>query len=783
MTVNEAVAHVKAVMGENWPKMKPVPEEAIIPLCEAIWAAGQRPNIHTFAKYFPGAWIRAFVPGIAAWRTQRGFRRKARYPSIGRLEDLVPHVAPEIARAPFTCFDPSNDGRWPVPPARVIGYVRGIENISLRNVMTLFAVLKDLTQYQFYSRVVSFTGSMRLLMTETGAEDVAAIDPDDMFRRILDNEIGKGLKPSHRAHVSQEWNSIRHCFEDYAEKLSPKQRQSLEKFFLKPIRDRRRLAKYGAYSSWKEEQQRRVKARTQVVHDRFHHLRYVARIRLNQARRMYKATEQAIRYVEANRVPMPYLFSYEEMGTTDGGRPIRQTVHLTLWDPVSRFSRLLELGYRSIGKSRLFRKRSGEFSPERTAYQVEYRRSEPLEHVVTLSDPWFLELCGSYVFSDTERVDTLHRRHEFYRRWGYDNSDHWDVPMRIVGWGQLLAEWDYLRERGHLLFSAEAVYVAALFGHLAIRLQTITGARLGEIQQIAQNPECIKELVNVGPKAATRWLLRLVPKGEPKARQNYYIDGDTKNDLVNVIAYLRHKTGEKKLPIIDSEFKKTPPDRYVFQWEGKPIDQAVLNGVIRFVLHGAVIRSSDGQGVHLTSHLLRHAFATEMASRNVPVDIIAAMLHQRDATVTKYYSRPTQTQVLEAAETIFVDRIDVAAEAIRSPGEIGRMLAEAQGKIGALTEVLGGTCVIANMCPAKFACIGCAGNAPDPNKRYQVEQKRRWAQEHASWAAAERLPAEDRQLSRLVQDCDLMLQEMDLIEKANKDADQTVMIQSERDRV
>jgi hypothetical protein len=780
MTVTDAVAHVKSVMGDNWPRMKAVPEEAIIPLCEALWAEGIRPNIHTFAQHFPGSWTRGFVPGIAAWRLQRGFRRKTRYPAIGNIGDLAPHIASEIAKAPFTCFDPLNDGRWPVPPARVIGYVRGIENMSLRNTMALFVLLKDLTQHQFYARVVSFVASMRILMIETGDEDLAAIDPDKMFLRILNNEIGTGLTRGKRAHLSQEWNSIRHCFEDYAERLSPEQRQVMEPFFLRSVQDRRRLAKYGLHSAWKLERQARVKARTQVVHDRFHQLRFVARIRLNQARRMYEATDQAVRHIEANRIPLPYSFSYDEIGITESGRSVRQKIHLTLWDSVSRFARLLELGYSSIDKSRLFRKRSGEFAPERVTYQIEYRRSEPLENAAAVPEPWFLEPCRCYVFSDTERIDTLHRRHEFYRQWGYDNSDHWDVPMRIVGWGQHLAEWDFLRERGHLLFSAEGVFVASLFGHLAIRLQTITGARLGEIQQLAQNPECIKQLVNVGPKAATRWLLRLVPKGEQKARQNYYIDEDTKNDLMDAIAYLRRKTGQKKLPIIDSEFKKTPPDRYVFQWEGKPIDQAVLNGVIRLILHGCVIRSSDGQGVHLTSHLLRHAFATEMASRNVPVDIIAAMLHQRDTTVTKYYSQPTQTQVLEAAELIFVDRIDVATEAVRSPNEIGRMLEEAQGKVGALTEVLGGSCVVANLCPAKFACIGCAGNAPDPNKRYQVEAKRKWAQQHALWATAEGLRAEERQLNVLVQDCDLMLEEMSLIEKARENADQTVVIQDER---
>ena len=57
------------------------------------------------------------------------------------------------------------------------------------------------------------------------------------------------------------------------------------------------------------------------------------------------------------------------------------------------------------------------------------------------------------------------------------------------------------------------------------------------------------------------------------------------------------------------------------------------------------------------------------------------------------------------------------------------MLREAEGKIGALTEVIGGTCVVSNFCPAKFACIGCAGNAADPDKRYQIERKKAWAEQ------------------------------------------------------
>ena len=160
------------------------------------------------------------------------------------------------------------------------------------------------------------------------------------------------------------------------------------------------------------------------------------------------------------------------------------------------------------------------------------------------------------------------------------------------------------------------------------------------------------------------------------------------------------------------------------------------------------------------------------------VDVIAAMLHQRGTSVTKYYSQPTRTQVMDAAEMLFVDRIDVAAEALRSPAEVGRMLAEAEGKVGALTELIGGTCVVANLCPAKFACIGCAGNAPDPDKRYQIVRKMAWAREHALWSTREKLFPEERRLNQLVQDCELMLEEMSLIEQAERDSLQTVQIET-----
>jgi len=122
--------------------------------------------------------------------------------------------------------------------------------------------------------------------------------------------------------------------------------------------------------------------------------------------------------------------------------------------------------------------------------------------------------------------------------------------------------------------------------------------------------------------------------------------------------------------------------------------------VVRLLLHGLSFPAPDGELVQISSHVLRHVFATELANQRVPIEVIARILHQRDTSVTKYYSQPSASQVIAAAETLFVDRIDLAAEMRRSPDEIARLLKDAEGKVGALTEVIGGTCTVGNMCPA-----------------------------------------------------------------------------------
>lgn len=786
MNTEEIAARIQSELGPDWPRIKPIPLDVLAPLCEALWHEGKLPTRSILKQCLPAMSMQALAPAGGEWRKEKGLSqmgRGTRAPVATGLQDVASVVNPSIATAPLTCFDPANDGRWLSPSTKVLAYLVRIENRSIRNVMALFTALKtEFSQNSVLSQIAGFTLMWRHVMTEQNIDDVCSVDPNDLLFRIYSGHAGKGLTRRQRQSVFVQWKVVQHAFEEYAERLSEGHRARLAPFFIKPLTSRLRLLQARAWASYNQEQQARAKLKTDAVQSQFYRLRHLAWLRCNQVERLYAAVGQTIACVKGNH-RCPYDFSYEETVEDRSGRKVRQRVELTLWDCAALFERAFTHGFEEGLPNRTRRKNcQGVFSRENPTYVIEYRGTASLTAGRPSEPFWFLELFRSHVFVDLDRDgdQDLHRkRAELYRNWGYETTGRWSDTSGMLGFRQELfrAIRCLTRKAGHEFIPYAGIYAATHFGGLAVRMATVTGSRLGEIQQIAQSGACIKKLVNVGPKGATRWLLRLVPKGQKTSRADYYIDEDTKNLLLNVIRFQMERCGDKSIPIVASEFGKTPPDHYVLQWRNRSVGQGSLNTFIRFLLHGLAFRASDGTAIQLTSHVLRHVFATELAALNVPVDIIAKILHQRDTTVTKYYSQPTATQVLAASELIFIDRIDVGAEAQRNPEEIGRALEEAAGKVGALTEVIGGTCVVGNMCPAKFACIGCPGNAPDPTKRHQIERKMEWAGEQACHAAQQQLPAEQRQMKKIVADCRLLLQEMDLIEAARTDQSQLVRIE------
>jgi integrase len=101
---------------------------------------------------------------------------------------------------------------------------------------------------------------------------------------------------------------------------------------------------------------------------------------------------------------------------------------------------------------------------------------------------------------------------------------------------------------------------------------------------------------------------------------------------------------------------------YLFQFQHRHLPDEAIIACLRLLLHGLVFQTREGKIVVIKPHLLRHLFATHSVHvESVPVDIVAALLNQKNIDVTEYYSQPTDTIVAEAADA-FADAEDLVGE-------------------------------------------------------------------------------------------------------------------------
>jgi integrase len=782
MTAEAHAARIQAALGTNPPRNKRLPIDLFIPFFEDLWKSGVFPSGPVVQQWLPGFSIQSLGMACFEWRSQQGLRlaRLKATDKTPSISNLIPLLDGAVAKAYHTCFDPQNDGRWPVLPGDVVHLLLRVENSSLRNVMALFSAVKiqTCTSNFVLGKIRIFARTIGRIMLETGVEDVTTIDPNVLLFRVWNGEVGLGFNRPTRQKLFGSWTGIQHALDDYGESLSGQDLETMRAFFLKPLTSRHKLSLIRPEAAYSEEQRERAKRKSDAVQSQFYRLRYVAAMRVNQVARLYRAIKDAVALVEAGKEHLPCSFNYQEPVSPDDGQTSVQ-VNLKLWDTLSLFDHAVSRGMRAEERASERANLTGHFADENRAFLVEYLR--PVSSSSGAEPFWFLDVLRHHLFEDIEhKADTsvVAARREFCRRWGYPHISKWGDNSCLLSYGLGSGRTIRFLERaeGREFIPYAGLYGGMLMGALVIRMGTITGARLGETQQIAQNPECVKKLENVGPKMVSRWVLRLFPKGSRSKRADYYIDDDTKDLLLSLIRFQIEQCGEAKIPVVAIERNKTSPDHFLLQWRNRGVTQTSLNAMVRLLLHGLTFPAADGELVQISSHVLRHAFATELANQRVPIEVIARILHQRDISVTKYYSQPTANQVIAAAETLFVDRIDLAAEIRRSPDEIAKLISGAEGKIGALTEVIGGTCTVGNMCPAKFACIGCSGNAPDPAKRDQVLQKRAWAETQATYARTQGLLAEERQMRNIMQSCQLILDEMDLIDTARADSRRLVKI-------
>jgi hypothetical protein len=561
-----------------------------------------------------------------------------------------------------------------------------------------------------------------------------------------------------------------------------------------------------------QKQRAHRKAETEAIVPRFAELRAEAHLRYNRLTRLWQAYRQASSELLPDHSNLPLEFSYEE------GNPPLERLHFRLWD---RRSFILdpqqETAYAPCARDKA-RYGSGPFAAERNEPFLEFVKATSLDGATEPEGFWFTELLTLGMLSSNPshgNAQVVAMRQRWLRQWGYGEEDSerlskpflTDVPG-LLAWtqgttrggqgntGRFLATAQ--RRTGKVFIPVESLYAAATFGLLALDLLTTTGLRIGELMQVNVSSECLIRLVDDPPPGARdqspriRYVLRLLPKGErTETRHNYGIGKESVRLLEKTAQMLcEHYQLQpgNPLPRIAFEPLHQRSHRfegmqlpYIFQYNHTHLSASTITSCIRFLLHGMLFQTSAGAPVVIKPHLLRHAFATYAVQvEGMPIDLVAKWLQQKNLEVTSYYSEmPEYMQVEQHASFVarLATQINVREAILRSPEEIQKQAVAARNRVGMLVPVCGGDCTIDVYCPNQFDCIHCPAKAPDPEKRYQVEEKQRWAEERFTYYEREGLVLEAEKMRQLIRACELELREMAQIVAYRKDESRVIQIQ------
>lgn len=639
---------------------------------------------------------------------------------------VLPLIDPALHRLPLTFLDDPRAYR-PLTTTS-LRMIHGLRQRKLRDTAFLLLAIAetDLTNdSRFFWTFATYLSALKLA-------DIDGIDPDTFYAGFHDGQILPEVGTPLRTRWLQTYFRLLRKQDDYFGRLTPGQADSLVPFRLRPVSNASFWRRSPLFVQVRDESRGRRKAAAAAVHDKFYLFRNIAERRLNQLVRLRQAFQDAcVRARQAGAAAsFPVAFAYTEEAVTPAGATRTVTHRFRLWDghalrrvhaPVApkRYYEAPEYGCGiELGADLLFLSYEGASAATETVEPAEF---------------WFADLAraGGLTYDPAPAFLAAH---------GYAKGALY--PPARPDWAVSTGTWlkRLSADLGLLFLPVDTLLATGLIGQAALQVMTKTGARVGEVMQIRLTPEHLTRAELPGGKEVIAF--RAKPKGRT-AEEPFYIDGRCLKALHAWLTFLRERGGGAVVvPPTFQPREKCEPAPYLFQFRGRHFDQNDLNACLRILLHGIEVSTAQGETVRLSAHLLRHGFATEMR------------------------------QLVGVQERIFLDRIDLTRTHIRAPAAIRRQMEEAQGGVGALVPVVGGTCTVANMCPAKFACVGCAGNAPDPAKRAQVEDFKRLYEDMVRFASKQGLPAEERKARGVVAGCEDMLAEMALIEAAERDGAQ-----------
>lgn len=402
--------------------------------------------------------------------------------------------------------------------------------------------------------------------------------------------------------------------------------------------------------------------------------------------------------------------------------------------------------------------------------------------------PWFLRAVECGVLQGSGKLSAKARQYIAEWETGKLNAQHPGLLTLgepglslFLHWAREMAA--QTPEDSAVLFCLEPFLTAAVVGLFVVVSIVSTGMRIGELQQVTLDRECMEMLelpeyddgAQAWIKGSARLYWRLYPKGSQK-RERYLVTPYMNEALFLLLDLHKRFFGEHGLHAVVcgglanfTHTRRYPGQhRFVLQWSGKHISGGSLTQCLKFLLLEHVCRDEQGRPVRITAHLLRHGVAGWLRQKGFPLEDIMALLKQVNIAVTDYYSQLSPEQLhqkLGPAITALAELAGTDPTEIRNIDEIHHLAQDAFLRYGVLRHTSGGYCGTFNPCMVHFACATCRFYVPDPRRRAEVMTKLVLSEKIVAWRreAGDPLEADNEQVHR--REWERILKEMDALEQ------------------
>lgn len=606
-------------------------------------------------------------------------------------------------------------------------------------------------------------------------ESMELWDADTHLKKYMDAEILKEHSDNQRFTLLKTYNSSLRAVNNWVSTRFNEIDQQLMASFTLPVCNI--ALSISNQRSVVGEGQKKRKLETDAILPYYPEIRGESHFRWNLIHRIKTTYYDLINSFDS-KTKLPFEFSISD-------EHLDELLHFRIWD---RISFVMHPGHNYDSTSIIkAKKRIQNYSEKNNHLILEFVKAEKINSKSSIHTEglWFYEIIKQGIIGQlpvSGSPENKKRCKKFLNSWGYGDpkSDSIPIPFDTKLKG-LLSQGDFLSLNQNrcegILINIDSLYAGATFGLAIVDIITTTGARLNELLQIKFSKDCIVVIEDdTQTKKSVRYVLRLIPKGRIEP-EDYFIGEETLKNLIKVSNLLKEHYSTTEIPKVNYNYKrkelfpKSAP--YAFQYNHVHFRNDTVSACLRFLLHGMVFKSIEGNTVVLKPHLLRHAFATHAVQvEKIPVDIVGQWLHQKNINITEYYSAPTTKILVQSSEewlNSISSHIKVSEAIKRSPEEIIKMFEEAKLKVGTLNRVIGGVCSSHSFCPSKFQCIGCAAKIPEPDRKDEILKMKKWATDSANeWQQLGLLPEVNRMV-QVIKECDKELYEIELMEAYRKD--------------